>query len=144
MPRRLSNIEWATFLKDIDGALIGLPPWGGIVHWNGIDVLVFIGANGEVNTTDVTDLGPAWESQVNQTSQPTEAEVFLYSLPENVVQVMAEDAKAAGQVLITTVQIVGQAIGAGLGAATKPLFENLGPVLIVVGLVLAYAYVKNR
>lgn len=40
-PRPLSNPEYVAFTGDVDVAALNLPPWGGIVKWNGLNVLVF-------------------------------------------------------------------------------------------------------
>lgn len=130
MPRMLSNIEWATFQQDVDIPSLDLPPWGGIVTWGGMDVLVFVKATGEVGLTDVSDLSAQWKQQFPATYEPA-YDVFVYSLPENVVASAAQAAAAAGAIL----QATATQIGKTAGAALAPVASSLSVPLIVIGLV---------
>src|SRR5262245_48279641 len=117
MPRTLTNYEWATFLHDVpvcpydqsqeewaatcaSGRLI-VPPWGAVVEWNGLDVLVFLGAERFIETinqslrevflTDVTDMSSTWKSQVTP-QYAAWADVFWYSLPQSIGQTLTSTA----------------------------------------------------
>jgi hypothetical protein len=64
MTRPLNNHEYFAFLDDVhvfvpyetgDPRAYDPPPWGGIVEWEGMFVLVYPLPNGEVALTDITD-----------------------------------------------------------------------------------------
>ncbi len=77
MPRPLSNPEYAAFTSEVDRSALELPPWGGIVYWQGIYVLIyetappvgepFAGFGGDLYLSDISDIvntfsvAPSWE-----------------------------------------------------------------------------------
>jgi len=133
MARRLSNMEWAAFLQDVNVLTLGLPPWGGIIEWRGMNVLVYIGPSGEVFTTDVTDMPDiiANTARVYDTRQS----VWYYHLPEEILYTAIADAQRAAQVTASTVEELGRVVGETAGGLTRPLLENLTVPLIAVGII---------
>jgi hypothetical protein len=133
MARRLSNIEWATFLQEVNVPALGLPPWGGVIEWRGMDILVYIGPTGEVFTTDVSDM-PAITSNTTRVYDARQ-EVWAYHLPEQLLQTTIADAAAVAKVTTSTVEELGRVIGETAGGLTAPLLENLTLPLVVVGVI---------
>jgi hypothetical protein len=77
MPRPLSNIEWATFMTEVQPDSLGLPQWGGILNWDktGQYVLMFKMPDGSGwALTDVSDGIPAG-------SQVIPIQVYLQNVP---------------------------------------------------------------
>ena len=149
MARRLSNIEYATFLTDIDVFSLGLPPWGGIVQWGGIDVLVFIGTKlwndvlqdyvTQIFLTDVTDQSAQWKAQATQEYSDAE-HVFWWSLGESVLTSIYNVAQQAGAVVSTAIDSAGKLVGA-VGTVSTNIMSVL--VLALVGFI-AYAYYGKK
>jgi hypothetical protein len=146
MARRLSDVEWASFLSQVNVPQLGLPPWGGVVEWEGMAILVYIGPTGEVFTTDITDnsqLLSQYQSAQYKTYDPDSA-VWWYYLPQQIMQTTVNDAIAAGQALQSTINYVTTVAGQAAGNVIKPIVEPLTPILIGVGLVLALMYLPRR
>jgi hypothetical protein len=133
MARRLSNMEWATFLSEVNVPALNLPPWGGVIEWRGMQVLVYIGPTGEVFTTDVSDMPEitANTSRVYDAHQ----EVWVYRVPQEMLATAIADAKWLAEVTMATVEEAGQVIGTTAGKITGPLLENLTLPLVVVGVI---------
>jgi hypothetical protein len=132
MPRRLSNVEWVTFLQEVNVPALGLPPWGGVVEWRGMDILVYIGPSGEVFTTDVTG------DQITQNVArvyDARAETWYYHLPEEVIQQAADVAIRTGQVTQSSIEEVARVVGSAAGTLTQPILSNLSLPLVVLGIV---------
>ena len=129
MPRRLSNIEWATFLHDVDVNRLNLPSWGGAVDWGGLQILVFHGASGEWFLTDISD-SPQLIAGYPATQDPW-GKVWLYSLPEATM----ESIKEAPGVIASAVVATATEVGKTAGVLTGPLLSNLTVPLIVVGII---------
>ena len=126
--RRLSNMEWATLLYEIDVTTLDLPPHGGVIEWGGMDVLVYVGPTGEVFLTDVTGEDELIQ-QIGRTYNPYE-EYWWYHLPEATTQILwerAEDANAIVQTAIT--------------AASQPYTYA---VFIVAIAALGFFYLKGK
>lgn len=137
MPRRLSNIEWVTFLNEVDVERLPLPAWGGVLEWRGMQVLVFHGANGEWFVTDISDR-PDIFAGYPKTQDPW-GKVAIYSLPREVVNATIE----APAVIASAVKATGQAVGETAGALTGPLLQNLTVPLIVVGIIGMFLLVRE-
>jgi len=129
MPRRLSNIEWATFLQDVDVNALNLPSWGGVVDWGGLQILVFHAGSGEWFLTDISD-SPQLFAGYPRTQDPW-AKVYITSLPESAV----ESIVAAPGVIASAVVATASEVGKTAGALTGPLLSNLTLPLIVVGII---------
>lgn len=85
MGRRLSNIEWATLMDEVNPDNLDLPPWGQVIDWHGLPVLLFQGADGEWKATDVSgDPVQAELGKYPKTKDPW-LKVFMYELPAAVV-----------------------------------------------------------
>lgn len=62
--------------------LTDFPDWGGIVKWNGMDVLLYWGPGGQLFLTDVSDL-----DQFKASFEPLQnraSELPIYHLPKEV------------------------------------------------------------
>jgi hypothetical protein len=146
MARRLSDMEWATFLSQVNVPALGLPPWGGVVEWQGMEVLVYIGPSGEVFTTDISDnpqLLAEYQSSQYRIFDPN-SQVWWYNLPQQLLTTTINDAIAAGQVVQSTITLITTTAGQAAGNIIKPIVEPLTPVLIGVGLLLALMYLPRR
>src|SRR6266576_213509 len=128
MPRRLSNIEWATFLQDVDVNALNLPSWGGVVDWGGLQILVFHGGSGEWFLTDISD-SPQLFAGYPRTEDPW-GKAALYALPEATM----ESIVAAPGVIASAVVATASEVGKTAGVLTGPLLSNLTLPLIVVGI----------
>src|SRR6266478_522678 len=100
MARRLSNLEWGTFLHEVDVRSIGFPPWGGVVEWGGMQVLVYIGPAGEVFLTDVS--GSQFASNFVKTWDPN-SQVWWYHLPRETMATIVQQSEA---VLVATKTVI--------------------------------------
>ena len=139
MPRRLSNIEWATFLTDIDVPALNLPPWGGIVEWGAQDILVFVGARRyndvindyvtEIFLTDVTDMAAEWKTEATRKLVPSQ-DVFVWTFLEEVGSRLMTTANQAGAVISAAIDSTGKIVE-GIGTVG----ENLYTVAIVAAVV---------
>ena len=101
--RRLTNGEWNTFLHEVNVANLDLPPWGGIVEWSGMDVLVFVGPTGEVFLTDVTGEQELIE-RTGRTYDPL-AQYWWYQLPEATTDILWQRAEDVDAVVKTAVSV---------------------------------------
>ena len=136
MPRRLSNIEWVTFQQEVDLNALGLPPWGGVISWHDMDVLAFKAVSGEWYLTDVSDLSDRFAAYPKV--YVPEWKVFLYSLPESVMQSAAAAPEIISNAVIWTAAKVGETAGALVKPLTLPLVI-LG--LVTVLLIMREAHV---
>lgn len=161
MPRSLTNAEWATFLAEVPvcpydqsqeewtatcGNRLIVPPWGAVVEWNGMDVLVFLGAEHYVDTinqtlrevflTDVTDLSDTWKSQVTP-QYAAWADVFWYSLPSNIGGVLHDQA-------VPFVVEVSKTIGETIAGVTTPILSPFALPLVLLGAALLFIYLPKK
>ena len=147
MARALSGPEWSQFMQDVNISALNLPPWGGVVQWNGLDVLVFISpADGSVWTTDITDDFQSWIA-ANENQQAVfdpNQQVWYYQLPQQTVQQFLTVAKAIGALTQATVQAVAQAAGQAAGAILSPTVQTLSPILIAGIALAALAFLPRR
>lgn len=137
MPRRLSDPEWLQFLSDVDVTALGLPPWGGVVEWNGQLVLVFIcqGAGtvcqkGEVMLTDVSDR-PDLLLNLPRTYD-TASGLWIYQLPQETMARLYEVGRTTLEATGKIVQTVAEQTGQAAGALTGPLLQQLAVPLALV------------
>jgi hypothetical protein len=142
MPRRLSDIEWATFLHDVNVPALNLPPWGGVVDWGGEKILVYIGPTGEVFTTDISDR-PDLLQNIAASYDPT-SQIWYYQLPQAVMQTVVEEAQATGQFVKSTITEIANIIGQAAGDVTKPIIDNLTPILIGAAVLLGLMYLPRK
>jgi len=132
MSRRLSNIEFGTFLHDVDVRRLNLPPWGGIVEWYNQKILVYLRPQ-EVFLTDVTDEPELLSNIVKQ--YDSSAGVWYYRIPEEFLRRSVEVAEQAGNLASQVVENIPE-----IGAWS----ERMGTLAIVGGLiVLAVLYVPR-
>jgi len=138
MARRLSNIEWATFLSVVDVPNIqDLPPWGGVVWWNEQAILVYIAPSGEIYATDVTD-DPQLIKNVPRYYDANQ-EIWYYRLSEQLVIGTIQFAQDAGKVLKDVAVVAGETSGAIL----SPTLQALSIPLAAVGIVLVLMYLPK-
>lgn len=140
MARRLSNAEWATFLHEVDIKKMALPPWGGIVEWNGLQVLVYIGPTGEAFLTDVT--GSQFAANFQRTWDAN-SQVFWYHLPRETMAVIAEQSKTALTGTSAILGYTGATIGGAIGALTGPLLKNLWLPIVIALVILGFIYLPR-
>lgn len=134
--RRLTNVEWSLFLDEVDVAGLRLPPWGGVVEWEGMQVLVYVPPGSqEVFLSDITGHE---EIITNQPKTYDErSELWWTHLPEELMDVTAERAIEAGAMVA--------AAPAAIARAAKDVAEvgvNWILPLAVVGL-LALVILKK-
>lgn len=139
MSRMLSNVEWAEFMTDNAALVQSLgPEQSKVVSWNGMSVLVYIGANPieqngnlyqDVYLTDVSDA-----SQLQSISTAgygtTPPQSMLDTLPQAVIDTIKQDAATAG----TLINSAGQALSAGAAAASSALIGPVVIALVILGL----------
>lgn len=114
MPRQLSDHEFVAFDNQINVDALDLPPWGGVVQWEGMEVLVFE-APGGLYLTDISDIRASIEIAPPWEYNPLE-EIFVWHLPKETAGVIVE---RAGQVT----------------GAVDFTFSNLGLILaLAIGL----------
>lgn len=119
--RQLSNPEFVQFTEDVDLSQLNMPPWGMVVKWNDIEVLVFEGPGG-LFLTDITavrdqiEIAPPWEYE------PLGA-LWVWHFP-------AELAGRLAEVAATTISV---------GSWT---LDNILPILLVIGGLLVYREVR--
>ncbi len=110
MPRALSDHEFVAFDNAVDVDALNLPPWGGVVQWEGMEILVFEGPGG-LFLTDITDARPLVEAIPTWVYNPY-ADVFVWHLPaETAAVIMQRVEEVTGAVDFT--------------------FANLGPILLL-------------
>ncbi len=88
LPRPLSNPEYVAFTNAVDIALLNLPPWGGIVKWNNLAVLVYE-APGGLFLTDVTSIMDQIEVAPPWTYHP-EVDLPVWHYPAEVAKRIQE------------------------------------------------------
>lgn len=142
MARQLSDAEHAQFMSDVNVAALNLPPWGGVVAWNGLDVLVFVAlGDGRVWTTDITDDFQSWIA-ANENQQATydpNSQVWYYQIPQQTAATIVGYAQKAGDLAAQGLNIIGQAAA----AAAKPTIDELSPYLIA-GVVILGLFLFGR
>lgn len=142
MARRLTDYEWSQFMIDTQPLSMGLPPWGGVVDWSGMKVLVYIGPSGEVFTTDVTD-----DTQINWSSIPRYYDAasgsWWYHFPEELLKTISSDAAAVGQATVKAATEIASTVGETAGAVIKPTIDTLAPILIAALVVLGFVYIPK-
>jgi len=167
MPRPLTNYEWAGFLAAVpicpydqsDEAnsqafcanKLVIPPWGAVVDWQGLEVLVFLGAMRdfpdvnvygvrEVFLTEISDLDPSWKNNVTG-SFVQWADAFWYSLPASVGSVLqSEVGPAIESVAVSTAGVVGQIVGDTLNPILQPTLQSLALPLAIAGIAFLALY----
>jgi hypothetical protein len=150
MPRPLSNIEYATFLSDVQPDSLGLPDWGGIAQWGGEYVLMFKMPSGEWALSDISDGIPSAAGTIMPADylrnvpvyQPSGLEVFIYSLPQNFMASALQTTAAAGAlasgVVTWTAEQVANAIKPILAAGIP-----IGPIAVAALVLLALIYLPK-
>lgn len=131
MPRQLSMGEFIAFAHDVDVSRLDLPPWGGVIEWSGLMVLVYVAPGGRVFTTEVSD-SPAIIRNTPRVYDPWST-AWYYHLPEETLHRATE---VPGEVLEVTgeyAEKIAAAIGAAAAGALKPVVPTLTPLLIVAG-----------
>lgn len=148
MPRRLSDVEWSTFLNQVDINSLNLPPWGAVVQWQGMYILVYICPSSgvlcqknEAMLTDVSDIASRFTSYPR--TYDTFWEVFIYNVPQQAIvetyQVAKDTAIATGTLVTNVATVAGEAVG----AATKPLLEGLAPILVPALVLFGLVYLPQ-
>jgi len=141
MSRRLSNIEWAMFQREVNVDKMDLPPWGGIIQWHGQSILAYRPTSecnwmadllgtcpaGELFLSDVSDIGDL-DGRFPKGYDPY-AETWWYQLPSEAMEVTAKTVADAGNLVAAT----GEVIGKTAGAIAAPLVESLTVPLIIAG-----------
>jgi len=151
MARALSDLEYVTFLDDVQPDSLGLPDWGAIVQWGGEFVLAFKMPSGEWALSDVTGGIPYGSTVIPiQTyianvprTQAGPLQTFIYSLaPESMataaqalasVQALGSGAAqyTAQQVADAFSKLIG-GVSTGLGPALIPLAAIAVAVLVLM------------
>jgi len=169
MPRPLTNYEWASFLAAIpicpydqsDEAnaqafctnKLVIPPWGAVVEWSGLEVLVFLGAMRdfpdvnvygvrEVFLTEISDLDPSWKQQVAPQFVQW-ADAFWYSLPASVGTTLQAAAGTASSVAVGTAGLVGEIVGGALNPIVQPTLQSLALPLAIAALAFLLLYLPK-
>jgi hypothetical protein len=138
-PFPLSNDDRNQFINDVGfSALSSMPDWGSIFIWNNRVVLAFRDALGSYRLTDIT-MGipnPNAPNGVLESSflianmpktQTSSFGVFMYSLPQNFVDIAIEKAKAATQTIADIAQPLVFPTGIIVGIAVVVLYFVYGP-----------------
>lgn len=107
MPRPLSDPEWLAFTNELpDVSILNLPPWGGVVQWEGMDVLIYecqargtlCSEAGDVLLTDISDIraqieiAPEWEYN-------TAADLWVWHVPQETMQVIGQRLREVGEII---------------------------------------------
>jgi hypothetical protein len=113
MGRRLSDHEYVAFLNDVNVDRLNLPPWGGVIQWEGMEVLVFCAGRApveggwfsstdpgpctDIRLTDITDIRPMVEAIPSWKYNPHD-NTAVWHLPEetkNRIEELLQEAGAA-------------------------------------------------
>ena len=152
MARALSSLEYVTFMDEVMPDSLEIPPWGSIVQWGGLYVLVFHLPSGEWALSDITQGIPYGSTVIpvdtylqNFNKQQIGAtDAFWFSLPENFMQVALEGAAKvealATQQAGVAAQTVADAFQKLLTGASAGLGGALIPLAIVAAVVLVFVY----
>jgi len=148
MPRRLSDMEWSTFLNQVDVNSLNLPPWGGVVQWQDMYILVFICpssgtlcSKGEAMLTDVSDISSRFTSYPRQ--YYSFWEVFVYNLPQQALAETYQIAKDTAIATGTIVTNVAKTAGEAAGAAVSPILQPLSPIIITALVLFGILYLPK-
>ena len=146
MSRSLSAPEWSQFMQDVNVPSLHLPPWGGVVEWNGLDVLVFVGADGNVWTSDVTDDFQSWiaANENQQAIYDPNQQLWYYQLPQQVLAQIQQVAQTSGTLTAQAVSTVAKAVGQTAADILAPTAQTLSPILIVALVVLGLFLIPRR
>lgn len=142
--RPLSDIQWATFLSEVNVPALGLPPWGGIVEWGNMDVLIYINASsGEVFTTDATGVNIPAISNTPKTYDQNQG-IWYYQLPQAIIQTIAGEASQAAALVKQATTTVADIVGSTAAAVTAPLVGQLSPITIIAAVIALFILTKQR
>ncbi len=138
-PFPLSDADRNQLINDVGySALSSMPDWGSIFVWNNRVVLAFRDALGNYRLTDIT-MGIPVASAPNGVlessyliasmpkTQTSSFGVFMYSLPQNFMDIAIEKAKAAAQTVGEIVQPLVLPTGLIVGIAVVVLYFVYGP-----------------
>jgi hypothetical protein len=149
MPRRLSNPEWVAFQNQVNLSALALPPWGGVVQWEGRYILVYICPadgglcrKGEAMLTDVTDRADLIRNIPG--TYDTAQETWVYHVPAELMARLVAVAQNTLQATGTIIETVAETVGEAAGALTQPLLENLALPLIVLGIAFVILNTPRR
>lgn len=141
--RPLSNPEWVAFQQDVNIDALNLPRWGGVVEWEGLDVLVFEGPGG-LYLTDITSFRTSpdprlqsWKSNLVRTWDSA-SELWYYRFPETFMAVLTERAVEVSGATEETVAAIAETVKDVL-EGTGDVFESIGSpwfLLAVAGLAM--------
>ena len=146
MARALSDPEWAQFMQDVNVPALHLPPWGGVVEWNGLDVLVFVGADGNVWTSDITDDFQSWiaANENQQAIYDPNQQLWYYQLPQQIIAQIQQVAQTSGTLTAQAVSTVAKAAGQTAADILAPTAQALSPILVVALVVLGLFLIPRR
>lgn len=157
--RALSNPEYAQFTQD-EASVISMlgPGQSAVVNWGGMAVLVYIGPNyinvndalyPDVYLSDVTDAPQLQAMTSPGFSAP--AQTVLDALPSATISTIASEAaqvgafaNSAGQAGASILQGIASTAGNVAAGAVSPLIGSLTVPLVIIGIVLALAYLPKR
>lgn len=137
--RALSNYEFVQFEAD-NAALVAtmMPESSKVVQWNGMSVLIRIGANPIVQDNELfpdvylTDVSNAPQIQaISKDAPPPQSMLDL--LPQSVIEIIFEDAQA-----------IGAAVNAAGKAAAKPISDGITFGIVAVFAIAAFMYLPRR
>jgi len=140
-PRRLSDIEYVTFLSTVNVDAAGLPPWGGVIEWQGLMVLVYTSGTGERFLTDLS-VCPDLVSVV--TKQPREWNswlgAFVYAIPKEGIGALIDAAQKGKALVLETAKTIGETAGNIVAPIVTPLSLPLVAIgaVAVIALILFY------
>lgn len=141
--RALSNYEFVQFEAD-NAALVAtmMPESSKVVQWNGMSVLIRIGANPIVQDNELfpdvylTDVSNAPQIQaISKDAPPPQSMLDL--LPQSVIEIIFEDAQAIG----AAVNAAGKAAAK---AAAKPISDGITFGIVAVFAIAAFMYLPRR
>ena len=138
-PFPLSDDDRNQMINDVGFSALGsMPDWGSIFIWRNRVVLAFRDALGSYRLTDITMGIPVPSApggvldasillQDMPKTQTSSFGVFMYSLPQNFIDIAVEKAKALSQTVGDIVQPLVLPIGTIIGVAVVVLYFVYGP-----------------
>lgn len=138
MARMLSNLEYVTFLQDVQPDSLNLPAWGAVILWANEYVLAFKMPSGEWALTDITD-GVPYGSTVIPVQQylanvpryqVSSLDVFVYSIPQSVAQSTLELAADLGALGSAVTSYTSEQVASAFQNLVGGLSTGLGPALL--------------
>lgn len=159
--RRLSDHEWLDVLNTVDLLALNFPPWGGVITYGSMPVLVVLGpardnitnwimgrpTNREVFLTEISGCAELLAVLENYGTYDPDSDSMIAHLPaetwEQTKDVLAAAYVNAPAEIRRRLQEAAEEAGRAAGAALGPVIESLAPVLVGALVLLGLIYLPR-